>query len=206
MAHIPYGYRIVNGKAEYHPIDAEKVKQFIEYYLQGDSIKKAKEKADLPICNSTAGRILSLPVYLGDDYYPPLYDQKTAEMLAEERQKRYEAQGSFQADRTIPPIPVKSRFLIRHDRHEHLDRHIIRPEPENQCESQPNRSESEKKRTEERIEDNPNARAAAIYSMIISSESGTEVISDQDQKWLQNTIQKQRKKQNHKSYRNNETS
>lgn len=47
MEHIPYGYRIENGKAVVDETAAGQVRQLFENYLSGDSLKKAAENAGI---------------------------------------------------------------------------------------------------------------------------------------------------------------
>ena len=47
MAHIPYGYRIENGKAIIDKAKSEQIKLLFEAYLSGDSLANAAKKAGI---------------------------------------------------------------------------------------------------------------------------------------------------------------
>ena len=46
-AHIPYGYRIVDGKAVVDEVQAEQVRSFFEEYISGKALKVAAENMGL---------------------------------------------------------------------------------------------------------------------------------------------------------------
>ena len=91
------------------------MRKFVHYYLEGASIREAKEKAGIPLSPSRAGRILENPVYIGDGYYPPLLDPLTSQRVIEERRRRYQALGCFVSRHPAPPVPVRERFVLREE-------------------------------------------------------------------------------------------
>ena len=109
MAHIPYGYRIRNGKAEADPEDAGKLMTFIGYYLAGMSIRTANKKAGTGRCDDSLRRLLRNRVYLGDSYYPQLISEERFEKIAEELEKRTHPPTRSIAQGT----GIKTRFRIR---------------------------------------------------------------------------------------------
>lgn len=44
MSHIPFGYRIVNGKAVVDDVAAEQIKALFQAYVSGDSLSEAAKK------------------------------------------------------------------------------------------------------------------------------------------------------------------
>ena len=48
MAHIPYGYKIVYGKAVVDEEQANKIRLFFEGYISGLALKVAAEKQEKP--------------------------------------------------------------------------------------------------------------------------------------------------------------
>ena len=106
MAHIPYGYRIERGKAVVVPGEAERIRTFLQAYLDGLSIRKAGEKAAIPLCVSALRGILDNEVYLGTDYYPPIVDRDTFDAVRHDCLARTHAGPS----RPSPIEPVRSRF------------------------------------------------------------------------------------------------
>lgn len=87
-AHIPYGYRIEDGKAVVDEIKAEQVRTFFKEYISGKALKVAAETVGLKIFHGSAGRMLRNTHYLGDDYYPAIIDQELFDKAEEERQSR----------------------------------------------------------------------------------------------------------------------
>jgi len=59
MAHIPYGYKIVYGKAVVDEEQANKIRLFFEGYISGLALKVASEKVGLKLVHSSAGKLLS---------------------------------------------------------------------------------------------------------------------------------------------------
>ena len=112
MAHIPYGYKIENGRAVIVPEEEKRIKEFIELYLSGSSIPKAKEEAGIPLSPATLGQMMKNTLYLGDDYYPAILDHCAFDQVAKERQRRYEAMGSFRPRKVSAPIPVETNFTL----------------------------------------------------------------------------------------------
>ena len=87
-AHIPYGYRIEDGKAEVDETQAEQVRTFFKEYISGKALKVAAETVGLKMFHGSAGRMLRNTHYLGDDYYPAIIDQELFDKAEEERQSR----------------------------------------------------------------------------------------------------------------------
>lgn len=112
MAHIPYGYRIENGKAAIEPTESSRVRELFRLYLSGRSIKAAKEEAGIPFCVKTANAMLKRTVYLGDGYYPRIISQKTFDAAAVEREKRYAYLGNHKCAPPQPAISPRTRFII----------------------------------------------------------------------------------------------
>lgn len=93
MSHIPYGYRIENGKALIDEEKANKVKKLYQGYLRGLSLLAAAKEAGIDTYHGTAGKMLRNKRYLGDDYYPAIIDGDTFEKAEAERIKRATALG-----------------------------------------------------------------------------------------------------------------
>ena len=70
QTHVPYGYRIEDGKALADEVAAEKLKSFFNEYL---------------VCGSMLGRMRKNRVYLGTDFYPRLIDDDTFQKAQELR-------------------------------------------------------------------------------------------------------------------------
>lgn len=109
MPHNPYGYRIVDGKAEIDEEQAVKVRALFENYISGMALKAAADKAGLSICHSSAGRMLRNIHYLGDGYYPAIIDKETFDMAEESRQKTAEYLNKYRElkPRERPPVPKR---------------------------------------------------------------------------------------------------
>lgn len=110
MAHIPYGYRIVGGKAEIDPDAKERLDTFFDSYLSGASIEKAAREAGIPHQHSVIADMMRNPVYLGTDYYPPMTDQARFDEVAEEMAERSKYHNPRQA--TVKARPVQTRFSM----------------------------------------------------------------------------------------------
>ena len=76
MSHIPYGYRIENGKAVIDEKAAEQVRTLFDAYLSGDSMNTAAGKAGIKSFHAGIGRMLCSARYLGDGFYPAIIDRR----------------------------------------------------------------------------------------------------------------------------------
>ncbi len=71
-AHIPYGYRIEDGKAVVDETQAEQVRTFFKEYISGKALKVAAETVGLKMFHGSAGRMLETLITLGMIIIPPL--------------------------------------------------------------------------------------------------------------------------------------
>jgi len=110
MAHIPYGYIINNGMAQVDQGCADNLRRFFRNYLGGQSIEAAG--ADIPLGRTCLGKMLKNPVYLGDDYYPQLIDERIFDAVQAERQRRYEAQGCPTTATPLDTVPIRTSFRV----------------------------------------------------------------------------------------------
>ena len=85
---IPFGYRIVEGKAQSDPENEEKLKLFFRLYLEGLTMAGAARTAGLPVSASTLPHLFQRKEYLGTDYYPPIVSPAYQEQLIREWKKR----------------------------------------------------------------------------------------------------------------------
>ena len=90
MSHIPFGYRIVNGKAVADDVAAEQIKALFQAYVSGDSLSEAAKRAGIKASHSVGGRILKNVRYLGDAFYPAIIDAETFKAAESERIRRAE--------------------------------------------------------------------------------------------------------------------
>ena len=112
---IPFGYRIIDGKAVICDKEAKAVQDFFQYYLEGNSIQKASFLAGMSVARTTGGNILKNKVYLGTDYYPGIIDVSLFQAVQEERQKRYSKMGEFSHSVSADAVPVNTRFRFSKD-------------------------------------------------------------------------------------------
>lgn len=109
MAHIPYGYKIVNGQAEVDVEQADKIRMFFEGYISGLALNVASEKVGLKLVHSSAGKILRNKRYLGDDFYPAIIDKETFDIAEEMRIARADSLGRI---RELEKKPKKEPILL----------------------------------------------------------------------------------------------
>lgn len=93
VRHIPYGYRIENGRAVIDEEQAATVREFFQNYISGMALMPAAEKAGLKLYHGSAGRMLRNKKYLGDDYYPAIIDKEIFDKAEEIRMSRAKALG-----------------------------------------------------------------------------------------------------------------
>ena len=88
MGHLPYGYKIIDGKAVVDEEQAKNVRCFYKEYISGLALKVAAEKAGLKLTHSSAGMMLRNRYYLGDDFYPAIIDKEIFDKAEEIRIER----------------------------------------------------------------------------------------------------------------------
>ena len=75
MRHIPYGYRIENGRAVIDEEQAATVREFSQNYISGMVLVSSVEKVGLKLYYGSAGRMLRNKKYLEVAYYPAIIDK-----------------------------------------------------------------------------------------------------------------------------------
>lgn len=85
---IPFGYRIVGGKAEIDEREAYQLKLYFKNYLEGDSMSAAAKSAGLACSSSTYPHLLKRKEYTGTDYYPAIISPEYQKRLISEWEKR----------------------------------------------------------------------------------------------------------------------
>lgn len=93
MAHIPFGYMIVDGKVTVNEEQAKQVAGIFKAYIDGQALTKAAAEVGIKMTHSVVGRILQNKKYLGTKIYPAIIDKDTFEAADKERMKRATALG-----------------------------------------------------------------------------------------------------------------
>lgn len=112
MAHIPYGYRIVDGKAEIDEEQADAVRKLFDGYIAGLGLKPAAENAGLDIFHGSAGRMLRNTHYLGDEYYPAIIDRERFDKAEVIRISRASSLGRVRELQAAPKPVVDTKFTL----------------------------------------------------------------------------------------------
>lgn len=113
MGHMPYRYRIENGKAAVDDIAAEQVKELFSEYLAGLSLKDAAKKAGIDCYHATVSKMLQNKHYLGDEFYPPIIDEETFEKARVEKRKRAEKLGRIWEPKDVPETDYSVKFKAK---------------------------------------------------------------------------------------------
>lgn len=121
MAHIPYGYRIVNGKAEVDEKQAGAVRKLFDGYIAGLGLKPAAENAGLDIFHGSAGRMLRNMHYLGDEYYPAIIDGERFDKAEEIRISRASSLGRVRELQAAPRPVAATKFTMFSAGKKHTD-------------------------------------------------------------------------------------
>ena len=111
--HIPFGYRIKNGRAVVNDKEAEQLRQIISGYLSGLSYINAAKEVGLDMGHTSVKNLLQNKRYLGDDFYPAIIDQETFEAVESERLRRLTNSPIKHYKRgTVNVRPVQTEFVI----------------------------------------------------------------------------------------------
>lgn len=84
MAHIPVGYKIVDGCAVVDETAAEQIRATYRYYFEGKSLIDAAKEAGFKMNHASVKRMLSNKKYLGTDHYPQIIDKEIQTRFLEE--------------------------------------------------------------------------------------------------------------------------
>ena len=113
MAHTPYGYNIIDGKAIVDETQADQVRALFDAYISGMGLTVAAKKAGLNIYHGSAGRMLRNTHYLGDDYYPAIIDKTTFDKAEEVRMAKANYLKKYDKElkaKESPEIPCKFKM------------------------------------------------------------------------------------------------
>ena len=112
--HTPYGYRIENGAAVIHEVEAAQIRKMYEGFLGVLSLIASAAEAGITMKHSSATRMMQNPHLLGDDFYPAIIDQETYDAFEAERQRREQAMGRDNREKkTIEARPAPTAFRMR---------------------------------------------------------------------------------------------
>lgn len=112
MAHIPYGYKIIDGKAVVDEEQARNVREIYKGYISGLALKVAAENVGLKLFHGSAGRMLRNKHYLGDDFYPGIIDKETFDKAEEIRIARAGSLGRIRELEKQEKPEVRVRFTM----------------------------------------------------------------------------------------------
>ena len=112
MSHVPYGYRIENGKAVIDEEKAAQVRKLYEGYLSGLAYVPAAKAAGLTLYHTGAKKMMQNKRYLGDNYYPAIIDNETFDAAEAERVKRQARLGRVFDDKPSKVSKVAAGFKI----------------------------------------------------------------------------------------------
>lgn len=121
MSHIPYGYKIENGRAVIDEEKANQVKVLFKSYISGLAYKSAIEVAGLKLQHAGAKKMMQNKYYLGDDYYPAIIDRETFDAAEAERVKRQIKLGRVFDEKPATVIKLATNFKISKIECEHPD-------------------------------------------------------------------------------------
>ena len=109
MSHIPFGYKIENGKAVIDEPAAEQVRNLFRNYLSGMALVSAASEAEIETYHATVSKMLSNRRYLGDDFYPQIIDEATFKLAQKERKNRAKKLGRdhFISEAPVLEIPIE---------------------------------------------------------------------------------------------------
>jgi len=115
--HIPFGYQIIDGKAEIMPETAKVVRTVFQEYLTGISTCKiAKNLTEQGVLNAShklswnhgsVGKLLENRKYTGDEFYPPLIDTEIFEQVQCRREEQVKKLG-----RGVQPNSFRNKTLL----------------------------------------------------------------------------------------------
>ena len=112
MAHTPYGYRIVDGKAVVDEEQATNVRAIFTDYLSGTALTAAAAKVGLKMYHGSVGRLLRNRHYLGDEFYPTIIDQEIFDAVEEKRMEKSKGLGRVRELIEAPKPQCSTQFRM----------------------------------------------------------------------------------------------
>ena len=106
---VPYGYTIENGRVKVDPEAAARIREFVRSYLDGLSITKANQIAEIPLSINSLYSLLQNNIYMGTDYYPQILSEEVFHSVQEARKTRTHPKTVSEAQ----PMPAKDRFRLK---------------------------------------------------------------------------------------------
>ena len=107
MAHVPYGYKIVNGAAMIVDDEKAKIIQLYETFISGASYRLCREASGIPRTAKGCRAILSDRTYLGTDFYPQLLDTELFQLAQAEFARKPKNPGGRKKRK---PLPIQTTF------------------------------------------------------------------------------------------------
>lgn len=111
MRSIPYGYKVMNGRAVIDQVEGKKVRDAFQMYAAGSSLAGIKQALEINRYHAGIDNILKDRKYLGTEFYPPLIDQELFDQVQKARQKRKEAYAKPQRKRK--DAIVQTQFTLK---------------------------------------------------------------------------------------------
>ena len=112
MAHIPFGYQVVNAEAQINEAEASKLRTLFDEFISCGSMRAAANKVGLDKTHSIIGNYIGNRVYLGTDYYPQIIDEATFNRANELRKADAIKLGRVGKRKIEVAKPEASRFVM----------------------------------------------------------------------------------------------
>lgn len=111
---IPYGYRIVDGKAVADDISSSRLLRFYKNFLSGLPMSAAAKEAGLPVCPSLYPSLFYRAVYIGTDFYPAIMTPSYQLQLQAEYERRRASSNQGRHKRPKKTVPIHMYFRLRY--------------------------------------------------------------------------------------------
>lgn len=112
MTHIPYGYKVENGKAYIYEVEAEKIRKLYLHFLACNSMAQATRIAGINKLHPSIGRILKNKVYLGTNFYPQLIDKNVFYKVQKLREENAIKQNRIRAHKPLEKEIVTTHYYL----------------------------------------------------------------------------------------------
>ena len=121
---IPYGYRIVDGKAVVMEDEAERLRVLCRAYLSGQSFCAAAQTAGIAKSHAALRLMMENPLYLGDAFYPAILEKETLDAACAERQRREAAKPRTPKKRADRTALAATKFHMQEAEKEHENAYL----------------------------------------------------------------------------------
>ena len=112
MRNAPYGYMIKEGKAVINEEEASCLRELLQAYLSGLSLKDAGKKVGINRCHVSIAKMLTDKRYIEGGFYPAITEKELFDRAQKEKQYRAEKLGRVRKSKVQKRVAQRQTFTM----------------------------------------------------------------------------------------------